>query len=128
MMKLFLLVILLSSSFITFGQNEVKPYTHQDSVQELIRDNFIPPSEIKPQYFIPLSAISRSTLSLRPGLDHFSPSLERINGFNTDLLYPQMSLNDKSKLTLLYMLLGAAQTGAVAWMAYEHIKKFGLLK
>jgi hypothetical protein len=83
----------------------------------------------KPDLFIPLSAVNSFSLSLRLGLNPFSPIPSNNSGLNTDLLYPSQSiLNEQYKLSFLYTMLGAVQTGAVAYMAYQHVKKFGLFK
>jgi hypothetical protein len=129
MMKIFLLIILLSPSLIIFGQNEPHSYVPSDSLKKTMNENIIPPVAVKPDLFIPLSAVNSFSLSLRLGLNPFSPLPPNDSGLNTDLLYPSQSLlNEQYKLSFLYTMLGAVQTGAVAYMAYQHIKKFGLFK
>jgi hypothetical protein len=128
-MKIFLSIILLSSSLITFGQNEQKSYTSPDSMKTTIKENITPPVSVKPDFFIPLSAVNSFSLSIRLGLNPFSPYPANDSGLNTDLLYPSQSLlNEQYKLSFLYTVLGAVQAGAVGYMAYQHIKKFGLFK
>lgn len=128
-MKIFLSLILFSSSLVTFGQNESQFYTLPDSMKTNVKDNITPPVAVKPDLFIPLSAVNSFSLSLKLGLNPFSPLSENNSGLNTDLLYPSQSiLNEQYKLSFLYTMLGAVQTGAVAYMAYKHIKKFGLFK
>ena len=128
-MKIFLSLILFSSSLLTFGQNESQFYTLPDSMKTNVKENITPPVALKPDLFIPLSAINSLSLSLRLGLNPFSP-LPAINpGLNTELLYPSQSiLNEQYKLSFLYTMLTAVQTGAVGYMAYKHIKKYGLFK
>ena len=129
MMKIFLLIILLSLPFITFGQNEPEFYTPPYSIKITIKENIIPPVDVKPDFFIPLSAVNSFPLSLKLGLSSFTPVLENNTELNTELLYPsQLLLNEKYQSSFLYNLLGAAQIGAVGYLAYKHIKKFGLLK
>ncbi len=129
LMKIFLSVILLCSSLITFGQHEEESYTSPDSMKTNVKENITPPVAVKPDFFIPLSAVNSFSLSLRLGLNPFSPLPANSSVLNTDLLYPSQSLlNEQYKLSFLYSMLGAVQTGAVAYMAYQHIKKFGLFK
>jgi hypothetical protein len=129
MMKIFLLIILLSPSLIIFGQNEPHSYVPSDSLKKTMNENIIPPVAVKPDLFIPLSAVNSFSLSLRLGLNPCAPLLANNSGLNTDLLYPSQSLlNEQYKLSFLYSILGAVQTGAIAYMAYQHIKKFGLFK
>ena len=128
-MKIFLLIILLSSPFITFGQNEPEFYTRPDSIKTTIKENITPPVDIKPNFFIPLSAVNSFPLSLKLGLSSFTPVLENNTELNTELLYPsQLLLNEKYQLSFFYNILSAVQIGAVGYLAYKHIKKFGLLK
>ena len=129
MMKIFVLIILLSSSLIIFGQNEHHSYVPSDSLGKTMNENIIPPVQVKPNIFIPLSAVNSFSLSLRLGLNPFSPLPPNDSGLNTDLLYPSQSLLDEQyKSSFLYSMLGAVQTGAVGYLAYKHIKKFGLFK
>ena len=128
-MKILLLIILFSSLLITFGQNVQNYDTSHDSMKTNVNENIIPSVPVKPDLFIPLSAVNSFSLSLRLGLNPFSPIPPNNPGLNTDLLYPSQSiLNEQFKLSLLYTMLGAVQTGAVAYMAYQHVKKFGLFK
>ena len=127
-MKVVLLFILFSSGFITFAQSAENFYNRPDSIKISIKKEITPPVEVKPEFFIPLKAINSFPLSLRLGLHTYSPLFEDNNELNTDLLYPAMPLSEKSKLSFLYSMLGAAQLGAVGYLAYKHIKKFGLLK
>jgi hypothetical protein len=127
-MKLVLLFILYSSVWITFAQKEKKFINQPDSIRVSIKEDIIPPIEVKPNFYIPLRAVNSFPLSLRLGLHSFSPMLEDNYELNTDLLYPAMPLAEQNKLSFLYSMLGAVQTGAVGYLAYKHIKKFGLLK
>jgi len=128
-MKIFLLIILFSSLLITFGQNVQNSDTSHDSMKTNSNENIAPSVPVKPDLFIPLSAVNSFSLSLRLGLNPFSPLPPDKSGLNTDLLYPSQSiLNEQYKLSLLYTILGTVQTGAVAYMAYQHVKKFGLFK
>jgi hypothetical protein len=127
-MKLVLLFILFSFSFITFAQKEQKFYSQPDSNKINIQEEINPPLEVKPGFFIPLRAVNSFPHSLRLGLNSFSPVFEDSHELNTDLLYSAMPFDEKSKLSFLYTMLGAVQTGAVGYLAYKHIKKFGLLK
>ena len=127
-MKLELLFILLISSFLTFAQKDQKFYNQPDSTKISISEEITPPIEVKPSFFIPLRAVNSFPLFLRLGLNSFSPVFENNHELNTDLLYPAMPFDEKSKLSFLYSMLGAVQTGAVGYLAYKHIKKFGLLK
>lgn len=128
-MKIFLSAILLCSSLFTFGQNVRESYTLTDSMEINIKENFYHPILVKPDLFIPLSAINSFCLSFRLGLNPFSPLPEDNSGLNTDLLYPSQSILDKqNKFSFLYTMLGAVQTGAVGYMAFKHVKKYGLFK
>jgi hypothetical protein len=40
----------------------------------------------------------------------------------------QLQMASERKLSTFYMVLGAMEAGAVGYMAYEHIKKYGLTK
>ena len=51
---------------------------------------------------------------------------EEINTFFTALLYQQYLSN--SEFDMVSYVLGIAQTSAVAYMAYRHIKKYGFWK
>ena len=129
MLKVFLLTIILSSSINIFGQKEPEFYSRPDSIETIIKEHIAPPFEIKPNFFIPLNAINSFPLSLRLGLYSNDPVPENNFELNSDLLYPsQLLINEKSKLSFLYNILGAAQIGAVGYLAYKHVKKFGLLK
>jgi hypothetical protein len=128
-MKIFFSIILLCSSLIAFCQNDSQFYASPDSMQTNVKENIILPIVIKPDLFVPLSAVNSFSLSLRLGLNPFSPLPENNSGLNTDLLYPSQSLfNEQYKLSFLYTMLAAVQTGAVGYMAYKHIKKYGLFK
>lgn len=116
-------------SLTTFGQNEQESYTSPDSMKTIVKGNIISPVAVKSDLFIPLSAVNSFSLSIKLGLNPFAPLPENNVGLNTDLLYPSQSLlNEQFKSSFLYSMLGAVQTGAVAYMAYQHIKKFGLFK
>jgi len=129
LMKIFFLIILLNFSLTTFGQNEQESYTSPDSMKTIVKENIIPSVAVKSDLFIPLSAVNNFSLSLKLGLNPFAPLPENDAGLNTDLLYPSQSLlNEQFKSSFLYSMLGAVQTGAVGYMAYKHIKKFGLFK
>jgi hypothetical protein len=128
MMKIFLSIILLCSSLIIFGQNESHTYVSSDSLNKTMNENIITPVAFKPDLFIPLSAINNFSLSLKLGLNPFSPVPENIYGLNNDLYFSQSLLKEQFKTSLLYTMLGAVQTGAVGYMAYKHIKKYGLFK
>jgi len=128
-MKIFLSAILLCSSLFTFGQNARESYALTDSMEININENFNHPVLVKPDLFIPLSAINSFYLPFRLGLNPFFPPPEDNSGLNTDLLYPSQPIFDKqNKFSFLYTMLGAVQTGAVGYMAFKHIKKYGLFK
>ena len=127
-MKLVLLFILSGLACITFAQKEEKFYKLPDSIKVSIQEEITPPIEVKPEFFIPLKAVNSFPLSLRIGLNTFSPLLEDNDELNTDLLYPAMPFEQRNKLSFLYTMLGAAQVGAVGYLAYKHIKKYGLFK
>ena len=127
-MEIFLLIILLSSSLITFGQNESQSYAPPDSMKINLKEKIIPPVDVKPGFFIPLSAVNSFSLSLKLGLNPFTPIPENISDLNNDLYFSQSLLKEQFKSSFLYTMLGAMQTGAVGYMAYKHIKKYGLFK
>lgn len=127
MVKIFVLIILLCSPFITFGQNEPEFNTSRDSIR-ISHKEITPPVEIKPNFIIPLRSLNSFPLSLKLGQYSFTPISENNNELNTDLLYPSLSLNEKFKISFLYNILGAIQVGAVGYLAYRHVKKFGLFK
>jgi len=126
--KICLLFLWLSSTFITFAQEDQKIYIQPDSNKISTKEEIVPPVEVKPDFFIPLRVVNSFPLSLRLGLNSFSPVFEDNYELNTDLLYPVMPFSEQSKLSFLYSMLGAVQTGAVGYLAYKHIKKFGLFK
>ena len=128
MMKIFLLIILFGSSLITFGQNEHKTYTPSDSLKINVKEYITNPVEVKHDLFIPLSAITNFSLSLKLGLNPFTTVPENISDLNNDLYFSQSLLKEQFKSSFLYTMLGAMQTGAVGYMAYKHIKKYGLFK
>jgi hypothetical protein len=123
-MKIFLLIILFGSSIMVFAQNEHQYYAAPDS----IKINIFPPVEVKPDLFIPLSAVNSFSLSLKLGLDPFTSVPENISELNNDLYFSQSLLKEQYKSSFLYTMLGVVQTGAVGYMAYKHIKKYGLFK
>ena len=127
-MRFILLYILLNSAFISFAQMNKNYYFSPDSIKFRIKQELYPPVEVKPLFYIPLRAVNSFPLSLRLGSHIYMPALENNSELNTDLLYPVMSINDQNKLSFLYTVLGAVQSGAVGYLAYQHIKKFGLLK
>ena len=127
-MKIFLSIILLSSSLITFGQNEYQYYAPPDSMKINLKGNMISPVDVKPGFFIPLSAVNSFSLSLKLGLNSFTPIPENISDLNNDLYFSQSLLKEQFKSSFLYTMLGAVQAGAVGYMAYKHIKKYGLFK
>ena len=127
-MKLILFYILFSIPFVIFAQKEEKLPNKPDSIKISIHGELTPPIEVKPEFYIPLKAVNSFPLSLRLGLYTLSPMYEDNLGLNTDLLYPTMSFEQRSKFSLLYSMLGAVQTGTVGYLLYKHIKKFGLLK
>ena len=127
-MEIFLLIILLSSSLITFGQNESQSYAPPDSMKINLKEKIIPPVDVKPGFFIPLSAVNSFSLSLKLGLNPFTPIPENISDLNNDLYFSQSLLKEQFKSSFLYSMLGAVQAGAVGYMAYKHIKKYGLFK
>lgn len=127
-MKICLLFLWLSSAFITFAQEDQKNYIQPDSNKISTKEEIIPPVEVKPVFYIPLRVVNSFPLSLRLGLNSISPLFEDNYELNKDLLYPVMSFSEQSKLSFLYSMLGAVQTGAVGYLAYKHIKKFGLFK
>ena len=127
-MKLVLLFILSGLACITFAQKEEKFYKQPDSIKVNVQGEINPPIEVKPEFFIPLKAVNSFPLSLRMGLNTFSPLLGDNNELNTELLYPAMPFEQRNKLSFLYSMLGAAQLGAVGYLAYKHVKKFGLFK
>lgn len=129
MMKIFFsIIILLNSSLILFGQNEQHLYAHSDSLKNSIGENIISPVIVKPDFFIPLSAISNFSLSIKPGSISLSPFSDDISDLNTDLYFSQSIMKEQFKTSFLYTMLGAVQTGALGYMAYKHIKKYGLFK
>jgi hypothetical protein len=127
-MKIFLSIILLSSLLITFGQNESQSYAPPDSMKINLKEKIIPPVDVKPGFFIPLSAVNSFSLSLKLGLNPFTPIPENISDLNNDLYFSQSLLKEQFKSSFLYSMLGAVQAGAVGYMAYKHIKKYGLFK
>jgi hypothetical protein len=128
MMKIFLSLILFGTSLITFGQNDSQSYAPTDSMKLDFNKNIIPPVAVKPELVIPLSSVTNFSLSLKLGLNPFTPVPENIADLNNDLYFSQSLLKEQFKSSLLYTMLGAVQAGAVGYMAYKHIKKYGLFK
>jgi hypothetical protein len=83
----------------------------------------------EPKVFVPLyfmesfSAVGKFDMGFRKFDDL---SLPNRPADQLKLLYKQYEKDQEYKL--LYSILGTVQTSAVAYMAYEHIKKYGLLK
>jgi hypothetical protein len=127
-MKIFLVIIIFSSSLIIFSQTERHEYAPPDSLNKIKNVNDILPANIKPDLFIPLSAANYFSLSIKLGLNPFSPLTENNYELNNDLYFSQSLLKEQFKSSFLYTMLGAVQTGAIGYMAYKHIKKFGLFK
>jgi hypothetical protein len=125
-MKIFISLILFSTLLI-FGQNEPHSYVSQDSLIRIDK-KIITPITFKPDFFIPLSAINSISFSLKHSLNSFSTVSDNIYELNNDLYFSQSLLKEQFKSSLLYNMLGAIQTGAVGYMAYQHIKKYGLFK
>ena len=128
MMKIFLSILLLSSSLIIYGQDEPSNFTPSDSLNKKLGENFIAPVSVKPDFFIPLSAVNNFSISLKLGLNPFHTVADNIFELNNDLYFSQSLLKEQFKSSLLYSMLGAVQTGAVGYLAYKHIKKYGLFK
>jgi hypothetical protein len=127
-MKIFLLILLLSSSLIIYGQDEPHNFTSSDSLNKKLDENFIAPVAVKSDFFIPLSAVNNFSISLKLGLNPFQTVAYNISELNNDLYFSQSLLKEQFKSSFLYSMLGAVQTGAVGYLAYKHIKKYGLFK
>lgn len=129
MMKILLSILLLSSSLIIYGQDETRTFIPSDSLNKKMNGNIVPPPvTIQPDFFIPLSAINSFSISLKPGHNPFIPFPDNISELNNDLYFSQPLLKEQFKSSFLYTMLGAVQTGAVGYMAYKHLKKYGLFK
>lgn len=128
MMKRFFSLIFLGTSLIIFGQNEPHKYAPSDSLENKLNENIISPVYVKSDFFIPLSSVSNFSLSLKLGLNPFSIAPGNMSDLNSDLYFSQSILKEQFKSSFLYTMLGAIQTGAVGYMAYRHIKKYGLIK
>jgi hypothetical protein len=127
-MRIFLFILLLCSTYRIFGQKDSEYNASPDSLRTSVKEHYTLPFIVKPGFIIPLSSLNRYPLSLKMGLYSFTPFPENNTELNTDLLYPSLNLNVKYKISFLYTLLGAAQLGAVGYMAYKHVKKYGLFK
>jgi len=83
----------------------------------------------EPKLFIPLhfmesfSAVSRYNMGFRRFDELTIPNRP---ADQLKLLYSQYQKGQEYKL--FYSILGSLQTGAAAYMAYEHIRKHGLFK
>jgi hypothetical protein len=132
--------LLLPASFSCFAQQEESLINNKDSVYRF--QGIIPPIEF--QYnideifskpiapYIPEDILfddNPSTVWLRTELlisNSSQPGGGEVNTFFTAPLYQQY-LRD-SEFDMVRYVLGAVQAGAVGYMAYRHIKKYGFWK
>jgi hypothetical protein len=143
MQKYFSFLILqfvLSVSYSCYAQQEDAPIDNKDSVYRF--QGIIPPVEYQydlNQFFIEplfnkipdeiLFEDNPSNVWLRTELlisNNSQSELGEVNTFFTAPLYQQY-LED-SKLDMVKYILGTVQAGAVGYMAYRHIKKYGFWK
>jgi hypothetical protein len=143
MKKYFSYLILLTFLLIShsgFSQQEKKPLNNADSLYRF--QGIIPPVEYQydlNQFFIEplfnkipdeiLFEDNPSNVWLRTELlisDYSQSEFGEVNTFFTAPLYQQY-LED-SKLDMVRYILGTVQAGAVGYMAYRHIKKYGFWK
>jgi hypothetical protein len=143
MKKYFSYLILLTFLLIShlgFSQQEKKPLNSADSLYRF--QGIIPPAEYQydlNQFFIEplfneipdevLFEDNPSNVWLRTELlisNNSQSEFGEINTFFTAPLYQQY-LRD-SEFDMVRYVLGTIQTGAVAYMAYRHIKKYGFWK
>ena len=128
-MKIIILSILFfNTTLIILCQDKPHTFTPLDSLNKNQSENIILPVSIKPDFFIPLSAVNSFSISLKLGLNPFQTVADNISELNNDLYFSQSLLKEKFKSSFLYSMLGAMQTGAVGYLAYKHIKKYGLFK
>jgi hypothetical protein len=128
MMKKYICILFLGSSLFILGQDEPRVITPLDSLEKGINKNIILPVSVKPEIFIPLSAVNSFSLSLKFGINPYSPVADNIAELNNDLYFSQSLLKEQFKSSFIYSMLGAVQTGAVGYMAYKHLKKYGLFR
>jgi hypothetical protein len=135
MRRLFCIAILLFISFAVIAQNKdsekdstaIKPNLRRyyEYMQELSW-----PSIIKPEYFLNSSKFDTTqngSIWLRTRLA-VTNSIDQ-NNFDTpsNLLQPYYNYYMQSKrISLFRRVLGMAQLGAVGYIAYKHLKKYGL--
>lgn len=143
MKKYFSYLILLTFLLIShlgFSQQEKKPLNNADSLYRF--QGIIPPVEYQydlNQFFIEplfneipdevLFEDNPSNVWLRTELlisNNSQSGFGEINTFFTAPLYQQY-LRD-SEFDMVRYVLGTIQTGAVAYMAYRHVKKYGFWK
>jgi hypothetical protein len=132
--------LLLLTSFSCFAQQEESLINNKDSVYRF--QGIVPPIEF--QYNIDeifskaiapnipddiLFADNPSTVWLRTELLIMNNSQSDLGDINTHFTYPlyQQYLRD-SEFDMVKYVLGAVQAGAVGYMAYRHIKKYGFWK
>ncbi len=130
----------LSVSYSCYAQQEETPIDNKDSVYRF--QGIIPPVEYQydlNQFFIEplfnkipdeiLFEDNPSNVWLRTELlisNNSQSEFGEVNTFFTAPLYQQY-LED-SKLDMVRYILGTVQAGAVGYMAYRHIKKYGFWK
>jgi hypothetical protein len=143
MQKYFSFLILqfvLSVSYSCYAQQEDAPIDNKDSVYRF--QGIIPPVEYQydlNQFFIEplfnkipdeiLFEDNPSNVWLRTELlisNNSQSEFGEVNTFFTAPLYQQYL--EESKLDMVRYILGTVQAGAVGYMAYRHIKKYGFWK
>lgn len=124
---LFVLLLPLSAQ----EQQKVQP---KDTSLRLLRTEAIPPSLEQPIVILPLSfALSTpGEGTVQPLYYIFGESPEQFSwnrSEKTDIASPwKIYLEEQKKNSTWRSVLGSVQLGGVAYIAYRHIKKYGLFK
>lgn len=142
MMHKFFIISLLLAYTLNAQQGEILNTESKDSVYRYQGINpamkfynntfdFIIPYEFSLSNSNQLADGDSATLWLRTelALTHFSNPTVGIGIKNKDLMMPlHKQYLENSKINPIMYVLGIAQTAAVGYMAYRHIKKYGFFK
>lgn len=129
--RIVLIPLFLTMSLSAQEQSPIQP---KDSSLKLLRTAAIPPSLEQPIVILPLSfALSTpGEGTVQPLYYIFGESPEQFSwnrSEKTDIASPwKIYLEEQKKNSTWRSVLGSVQLGGVAYIAYRHIKKYGLFK
>ena len=76
-----------------------------------------------------LNDSSSAWMRARMMIDQFSKNDEMLSNSASKMINPMYNdYLESQKLATLKAILGSVQVGAVAYLAYKHLKKYGFLK